>query len=54
VSDVKTSSTVKADQSLTVLSVSATLLEQVSAACQLRFNKVFLRTLIMRLQGAHP
>ncbi len=53
VSDVKTSSTVKADQSLTVLSVSATLLEQVSAACQLRFNKVFLRTLIMRLQGAH-
>jgi serine/threonine protein kinase len=53
VSDVKTSSTVKADQSVTLLSVSATLLEQVSAACQLRFNKVFLRTLIMRLQGAH-
>jgi serine/threonine protein kinase len=54
VSDVKTSSTVKADQSVTVLSVSATLLEQVSAACQLRFNKVFLRTLIMRLQGVTP
>jgi serine/threonine protein kinase len=54
VSDVKTSSTVKADQSVTVLSVSATLLEQVSAACQLRFTKVFLRTLIMRLQGATP
>ena len=54
VSDVKTSSTVKADQSVTVLSVSATLLEQVSAACQLRFNKVFLRTLIMRLQGGTP
>jgi serine/threonine protein kinase len=53
VSDVKTSSTIKADQSVTLLSVSATLLEQVSAACQLRFNKVFLRTLIMRLQGAH-
>ena len=53
VSEAKTSSTVKADQSVTVLSVSATLLEQVSAACQLRFNKVFLRTLIMRLQGAH-
>jgi serine/threonine protein kinase len=50
-SDVKTTSTVKAEQSVTVLSVSETLLEQVSSACQLRFNKVFLRTLIMRLQG---
>ena len=52
VSDVKTTSTVKAEQSVTVLSVSATLLEQVSSACQLRFTKVFLRALIMRLQGA--
>jgi serine/threonine protein kinase len=52
VSDVKTTSTVKAEQSVTLLSVSSTLLEQVSSACQLRFNKVFLRTLIMRLQGA--
>ena len=51
VSDVKTTSTVKAEQSVTVLSVSATLLEQVSSACQLRFTKVFLRALIMRLQG---
>jgi serine/threonine protein kinase len=51
ISDVKRTSTVKAEQSVTVLSVSATLLEQVSADTQLRFNKVFLRTLIMRLQG---
>jgi hypothetical protein len=26
-------------------------MEQVSSACQLRFNKVFLRSLITRLQG---
>jgi hypothetical protein len=31
--------------------VSSTLLEQSSSACQLRFNKVFLRSLIERLQG---
>ncbi len=36
---------------VTVLKVSSTLLEQVSASCQLRFNRVFLRTLIGRLQG---
>jgi hypothetical protein len=30
------------------------MLEQVSTECQLRFNKVFLRTLIRRLQGATP
>ena len=36
---------------VTVLRVSSTLLEQVSAACQLRFNRVFLRALIARLQN---
>jgi serine/threonine protein kinase len=46
------SSAVHADGSATVLSVSSTLLEQASTACQLRFNKVFLRSLILRLQGA--
>jgi serine/threonine protein kinase len=51
VSDVKPASTITADEQVTVLSVSSTLLEQVSSACQLRFNKVFLRALIMRLQG---
>jgi serine/threonine protein kinase len=51
VSDIKPSSTITADEQVTVLSVSSTLLEQVSSACQLRFNKVFLRTLILRLQG---
>ena len=36
---------------VTILRVSSTLMEQVSSACQLRFNKVFLRALITRLQG---
>ena len=34
-----------------MLKVSSTLLEQVSASCQLRFNRVFLRSLISRLQS---
>ena len=44
----------RALDAVTVLSVSSTMLEQVSTECQLRFNKVFLRTLIRRLQGASP
>lgn len=51
ISDAKRTSTIKAEDVVTVLSVSATLLEQVSTECQLRFNKVFLRSLILRLQG---
>jgi len=35
-----------------VADLDSTLLEQVSASCQLRFNRVFLRTLIARLQSA--
>jgi serine/threonine protein kinase len=46
--------TIKARSSVTLMKVSSTLLEQVSASCQLRFNKVFLRSLIGRLQGAEP
>jgi hypothetical protein len=37
---------------VTALKVSATLLEQSSSACQLHFNKAFLKTLIARLQSA--
>ncbi len=48
----KRTATVRADSVVTVLKVSATQLEQVSMSCQLRFNRVFLRTLIGRLQGA--
>jgi serine/threonine protein kinase len=43
--------TIKATGPLTLVRVSSTLLEQASSACQLRFNKVFLRSLIERLQG---
>jgi serine/threonine protein kinase len=44
--------TIKARDAVTLMKVSSTLLEQVSASCQLRFNKAFLRSLIGRLQGA--
>jgi serine/threonine protein kinase len=47
----KRSATVRAAEPVTVLTVSATLLEQASASCQLRFNRVFLRAIIERLQG---
>lgn len=42
---------ISATDSVTALKVSSTLLEQVSASCQLRFNQVFLRSLISRLQN---
>ena len=48
----KRHATVRAACPVTALRVSSTLLEQVSASCQLRFNRVFLRSLIERLQGA--
>jgi serine/threonine protein kinase len=44
--------TIRAMSSATVLKVSAALLEQVSATCQVRFNRVFLRSLMGRLQSA--
>jgi hypothetical protein len=40
---------VEAETAVTMLKVTATLLEQSSISCQLRFNKVFLRELIGRL-----
>jgi len=52
VSEAKRTATIRAEDHVTILSVSSALLEQVSAACQLRFNKVFLRSLIQRLQGS--
>jgi CRP-like cAMP-binding protein len=48
----KRTATIRAAAAVTVLKVSSTLLEQVSAACQLRFNRVFLSALIARLQSA--
>lgn len=43
--------TVEARTPVTLIRVSSTLLEQASSSCQLRFNKVFLRSMIQRLQG---
>ncbi|HET6629274.1 MAG TPA: serine/threonine-protein kinase [Woeseiaceae bacterium] len=47
----KRTASIRASGDVTILRVSSTLMEQVSSACQLRFNKVFLRSLITRLQG---
>jgi eukaryotic-like serine/threonine-protein kinase len=52
VQGAKRTATIRANSAVTVLKVSSTLLEQVSASCQLRFNRVFLRNLIGRLQNA--
>ncbi len=43
--------TVRAHGNVTILRVGATLLEQASANCQLRFTRVFLSSLIERLQN---
>ena len=48
----KRQASICAEGAVTILRVSSTLMEQVSSACQLRFNKVFLRSLITRLQGS--
>ncbi len=47
----KRTASIRARGPVTILRVSSTLMEQVSSSCQLRFNKVFLRSLITRLQG---
>jgi len=51
VSGAKRTASIMANGPIQILRVSSTLMEQVSQACQLRFNKVFLRSLITRLQG---
>lgn len=52
VTGIKRTATIRAKDAVTALSVSATLLEQLSTECQLRFTRTFLRSLIRRLQGA--
>jgi CRP-like cAMP-binding protein len=51
VQGARRTATVKALENVTALKVSSTLLEQLSASCQLRFNRVFLKSLIGRLQS---
>ena len=48
----KRQASIRAQGPVTILRVSSTLMEQVSSSCHLRFNKVFLRSLITRLQGS--
>lgn len=43
--------TIRAEGRVTALRVSSTRLEQASPACQLHFNRVFLRSLVGRLQS---
>ncbi len=45
---------IEAEDPVQLLKVTATLLEQASIACQLRFHKVFLKELIGRLQRSEP
>jgi eukaryotic-like serine/threonine-protein kinase len=47
----KRQATIRALTDVTLMKVSSTLLEQASASCQLRFNRVFLHSLIKRLQN---
>lgn len=48
---IKRTATVTAKTPVTVMKISSTLIEQVTAECQLRFYKVFLRVLIDRLSA---
>src|SRR5690606_18226911 len=47
----KRQATIRALSHVTLMKVSSTLLEQSSADCKLRFNKIFLRSLISLLQS---
>ena len=52
VPNARRQATIRALGPVTLLQVSSTMLETLSAACQLRFNRMFLQTLIQRLQGS--
>ena len=54
VDGARRTTTIIADQGVTLVRISSTLLEQASSGTQLRFNKVFLRSLVKRLQGIDP
>ncbi|MEJ2514607.1 MAG: serine/threonine-protein kinase [Gammaproteobacteria bacterium] len=55
VPNARRTATIRSRTPVTMLQVSSTLLETLSAPAQLRFNRMFLRTLIQRLQaGGQP
>jgi eukaryotic-like serine/threonine-protein kinase len=51
VPNARRQATIRAIGPVALLQVSSTLLETLSAACQLRFNRMFLQNLIQRLQA---
>jgi CRP-like cAMP-binding protein len=51
VDGARRTTTIVANDAVTLVRISSTLLEQASSDCQLRFNQMFLRSLIERLQG---
>lgn len=48
-SKAKRTATIKARDHVSLMKINATLIEQSSVECQLRFNKVFMQTLVKRL-----
>jgi eukaryotic-like serine/threonine-protein kinase len=54
VPNARRQATIRALSPVTLLQVSSTMLETLSTSCQLRFNRMFLQTLIQRLQGYGP
>lgn len=49
----KRSATIRALESMQLMKINATLIDQVSVDCQLRFSKVFLKTLVRRLSNTN-
>jgi eukaryotic-like serine/threonine-protein kinase len=47
------SASIRARESMQLMKINATLIDQVSAECQLRFSKVFLKTLVRRLSNTN-
>jgi serine/threonine-protein kinase len=47
------SATIRARESMQMMKINATLIDQVSVDCQLRFSKVFLKTLVRRLSNTN-
>jgi eukaryotic-like serine/threonine-protein kinase len=54
VPNARRQATIRALSPVALLQVSSTMLETLSTSCQLRFNRMFLQTLIQRLQGYGP
>ena len=49
----KRTATIKALKPVQLMKINATLIEQVSMECQLKFSKIFLKTLVRRLSNTN-